>query len=240
MVTVYPSGIMEDGTYKRKEGINVITSGVRPCVFVKIGNSMDMARIDMNKKFRQEIKNAFLTDNNEIIKMGRWYDYNNQAVDLEWYVIKKNNGKKLLLCKNAVKRMAFYKDLKSADGWVNSDVRRYLNDDFFNVAFSEEEKNKIIASNIKTEASTGFGSESWTYDKIFLLSYSEITEYIGVTNKNLLVANDLEGQEAMWYLRNMGDSTTKVAGVRPDGELDLKGSPVKASRYLRPAIWVSE
>lgn len=240
MVTIYPIGIMEDGSFRRKEGINIITSGVRPCVFVKIGNTMDMARIDMNKKFRQPVNNSLPVDIYPKVQMGKWYDYNDQAIDLEWYVIKEDGGKKLLLCKNVVKRMAFYKDLKGADGWSKSDVRRYLNDDFFNAAFNEEEKNKIVASNIKTDASLGLAGESWSYDKVFVLSYSEIVDYIGVANKNILMANDLEGQAGMWYLRNMGDSTTKVAGVRPDGEVDLKGSPMKASRYVRPAMWVSE
>ena len=240
MATIYPIGIMEDGSFRRKEGINIITSGVRPCVFVKIGNTMDMARIDMNKKFRQETNNSLPIDAYAKVKMGTWYNYNDQPIDLEWYVVKEDSGKKLLLCKNVVKRMAFYKDLKSADGWSKSDVRRYLNDDFFNAAFSNEEKNKIVAGNIKTDPVMGVGSESWTYDKIFLLSSSEVAEYIGVANKNILMANDLEGQAVMWYLRNMGDSTTKVAGVRPNGDVDLKGSPMKASRYIRPAMWISE
>lgn len=69
-----------------------------------------------------------------------------------------------------------------ANDYSNSDIRRWLNNDFYNTAFSEENKENIISTELNNDCyytlteNPGYErlNSSATNDKIFLLSYTDV------------------------------------------------------------------
>ena len=61
-----------------------------------------------------------------------------------------------------------------ASDWVTSSLRQWLNDDFYNTAFTSEEKEQIGTSYLKNKSTySGTYDSTDTYDKIFPISYND-------------------------------------------------------------------
>ena len=234
--------IKSSGIYNRKISIEATHYGIRPCVFIKLKQSNDMARIDLKEELRKDEEDkdkGIPLDTYETITLGH-YANKKETKDIEWYVVKKENGRALVLSKTVLGKAKFYnKKIKEIADWENSDIRTYLNGEFYNTTFSDEEKKKIKDSNIKSSnhPKESVKKDKYTLDKIFLLSYEEVAEYIGVDNKNLLIGYDDRGYNANWDLRTPGDAVNEVCMVAR-GVINLKGAAANMERNLRPAMWV--
>ena len=97
-----------------------------------------------------------------------------------WTCIGELQGHDLYLCDDVVRRMAF-NDIGSDNSWSNSDIRRWLNNDFYN-KLSDDEK-EIIVKNMELN------------DNIFLLSKEEYKKFIN--NIPFLI-------RFWWWLRSQG------------------------------------
>lgn len=234
IITDYVSAIKADGAYTGKIRMDNENYGIRPCIFIKLKETKDLAKITIDDALRKEIDagdKGLSLDKYEVAKMG----------ELEWYVIKKTDDKELLLCKNAIKRQKYNNTKKENIRWEDSDIRKYLNEDFYNVVFTNAEKEKINFSNISNEASpesNDFDTGYYTLDKIFLLSYNEIKDYIGFENRNVLSAKSKDGDMISWYLRTAAKKAGRVLTVSSEGKVKLTGEPALAGKYIRPAMWV--
>lgn len=64
-----------------------------------------------------------------------------------------------------------------ANNYAQSDIRAWLNEDFYNTAFSAEEQALIYTTNVVNEAHPSYGAydAASTQDKVFLLSYKDVT-----------------------------------------------------------------
>ena len=69
--------------------------------------------------------------------MGRW---KNKVI--EWQVVKKEFNSAYVLCTDTIDSCEFSLDIESND-WQRSEIRRWLNNDFYNIAFSAGEKEFI-------------------------------------------------------------------------------------------------
>lgn len=131
---------------------------------------------------------AFQPCNGYFLNKIYWFKYE----PLEWYVLNPNEG--LLLAKKTLDCQPFsnYYGVESDDPsswlvvenmWETSDIRKWLNIDFYNLAFDEKEKLEIekskIVSNIYLERpscdikNSKIISTSVTHDSVFLLSIEE-------------------------------------------------------------------
>lgn len=105
---------------------------------------------------------------------------------LTWRVLSPKEG--LVICTKAIDSQAYQnfiysgengyyngKDCKSyASDWASSSLRSWLNNDFYNTAFSGEEKALIVTSDNKNPSTSTSACDSQdTTDKVFLLSYSD-------------------------------------------------------------------
>ncbi len=121
--------------------------------------------------------NGYYTDNTYYFK----YE------PLKWRVLDASTG--LIVCDSAIDSQAYNNYVLSADGyywgdsnknhyasdWENSSLRAWLNNDFYNTAFSETQQNRIkevTRENKSTDSST-YDSNP-TSDKITLLSYNDV------------------------------------------------------------------
>ena len=61
--------------------------------------------------------------------------------------------------------------------WANSDIRKWLNDEFLNTAFTASEQTAIAETEISTPHYNGYDGGADTIDRIFLLSRQEAAQY---------------------------------------------------------------
>jgi hypothetical protein len=64
--------------------------------------------------------------------------------------------------------------------WEDSTIRQWLNGDFYNAVFTDDQKAIILESDIENKANSesGVGGGANTTDRVFLLSLDEVTKYL--------------------------------------------------------------
>ena len=127
-----------------------------------------------------------------------------------------------------------------ANDYATSSIRAWLNDDFYNIAFSSSQKANILTSKLDNKAYKTSYSEfdgETTYDKVFLLSWSEVqnTAYGFSANTSSDTARaakhtDYAECQGLWvsasnqcvfqYLRSASNYSISVCYVYSDGNLD--------------------
>jgi len=116
-------------------------------------------------------------------------DASNGPEPIEWQVLKEENGKLLVLSRYVLEERHFTTEPYCV--WENSDVREYLNGGFYEKAFAEEEKARILATGMTNEIITRsipkpeFADDGSVQDKVFLLSIKEYTEYFEIQGWNI-------------------------------------------------------
>ena len=110
-------------------------------------------------------------------------DLSNGSEPIKWQILTVNNSEAVLLCTDIVDVVPFsYDNSNGCMTWETSFVRDWLNKDFYELAFSEEEMRCIKSSSIKNSPNPVDGlqfnpKENDTEDKVYLLSFDELEEY---------------------------------------------------------------
>lgn len=111
-----------------------------------------------------------------------------------WYVIDHDNGKTMLFTVESIGERVFRTE-QSRPTWQNSDIRKWLNNDYFK-KFTADEQKLIMSSNLKNPkynaAKNTVPAGANTTDKIFLLNWQEAEK---------LSAKVLESVNGSWWLR---------------------------------------
>ena len=161
---------------------------------------------------------------------------------IKWYAIDKKDGKTLLLSQDVLEKRAYH----AAGGdvtWEESELRAYLNGEFYEKTFSNEDKAKIAEVTLENKSNSKYGIRGGnaTTDKVFLLSLDEAGAYLfdftGVT-----VAKDSEGNACWWHLRSPGEAKDVQACVTANGQIDYHGPTegvTDPEGGIRAAIWVT-
>lgn len=106
---------------------------------------------------------------------------------IKWRVLKNSDDELLLAADSALDDKKF-NDNSGDVTWENSSIRTWLNNNFINSAFSQQEQAIINTSNVVNSVtnSKGINSGSDTQDKVYLLGSSEITnnEYGFASDEN--------------------------------------------------------
>lgn len=101
---------------------------------------------------------------------------------IEWIVLNITDGKALLLSKEIIDGKTYNSTSATVNGYygnnyVHSDVRKWLIEDFYNIAFTTTEQNAVIPTVLDNAATDSKYSSESTTDNIFLLSKSEAETY---------------------------------------------------------------
>ena len=140
-----------------------------------------------------------------------------------------------------------------ADSWSDSSVRRWLNSDFYDTAFTEEEKALIAETALKNYGCFDRFSAGDSVDKVFLLSYNDVTcSGYAIAQDNASRANaratdyacvqgvslkrDDKSLGAPWLLRSPGFHSEDVCMVSPAGHVYYHYDPAVTHNGIRPAI----
>lgn len=117
--------------------------------------------------------------------------------DIEWKVLEVKDGKAMLISEKLLDYSYFLKTVSRVNlieegvvyTWENSYLRSYLNGYFFDQAFSEKEKTRILETTVKPDrkALTVWFRDVWTgeeaptenetIDRVYVLSYAELLKY---------------------------------------------------------------
>lgn len=182
--------------------------------------------------------------------------YNGQP--LNWLVISENSESATLLCDTFVDKRD-YNDVSDSYIWESCELRRWLNSDFYNSAFTSEEQERILSktySNLDNPVYMIDGGNDTT-DLVTIPSLSDMEDiyYESVGNntkgrdnhKEFCLAdacsqlNDVDDRE-WWWLRSPGHMTGTAAVVEGTTVVTYSGKMVDDSLtggYIRPMIELS-
>ena len=158
-----------------------------------------------------------------------------------WQVLAKKGDKALLISQYALESLPY-----NADGgnvaWENCSLRSWLNDEFFNRAFSSDEKAYIIKPD----------DASKNPDNVFLLSSSDAKAYFHGDSSRVCLPTDYANSQGIhldeqssapsscyWWLRSSGANNSFAECVCNDGSISSRGYEVDSTAIgVRPCIWV--
>ena len=183
---------------------------------------------------------------------------------IEWLILERDGLNALVVSKYGLDAQPY--NISCTDvTWEKCTLRTWLNDTFYNKAFSADEQAAILTTNVdnsKSQCYSGWNTSGGnnTQDKVFLLSYAEANKYFGVTYNNssntksrvaptaYAIAQGtgknssyktVDGIDAgWWWLRSPGPYPDRAAYVLTDFSLHYIG--VRGdSGSVRPALWVN-
>jgi len=184
-----------------------------------------------------------------------------QFGEMQWIVLDVKEDKMLLLSEYVLEQMEYHGEDVDIT-WADSDIRRWLNDEFYH-RFTGEERNLIVETNVINNDNPWFGTSGGedTTDKIFLLSLEELALYFCDSGQlarrgrfgserweirsqfgdRLQARGVFEfGEYAFWWLRSPGYNDGLVVIVDWHGTVDMVGYLADMDDVIgiRPAMWV--
>lgn len=109
-------------------------------------------------------------------------DTSNGPEAITWKVLDVQDGKALVISEKILARVRhrYVEDGHGAVTWETSRVRQWLSEDFFDAAFSDEEKTAVYLTNVKSEPNPDYtdtdpGKD--TQDYVFVLGLEQYDEY---------------------------------------------------------------
>ncbi len=157
---------------------------------------------------------------------------------IEWIILDREDDTMTLISRYALDVHSYHDDPEGTD-WENSDLRHWLNDIFYNDAFSAEEQARLQTVNISNSGSPD------TEDFVYLLSVEEAGQYFDSDESRRVEVTayasgrgaDTEDGFANWWLRDNGFDIQNAAYVYTDGTIHTNGIYVYSSEdCVRPVI----
>lgn len=169
-----------------------------------------------------------------IVTMGQY-----KRIPINWIAIYTDymNERCLLLSEKVLDQIQYH-DYQQMVTWENSWLRKWLNDKFYYISFSEEERKKIRLTKVVNMANSvaGIGAGPYTKDKIYCLSVSEAYGYF---KKDIYRKTEsVNGGPSRWWLRTTGSKMGYATNIFSNGEIDYNGCSVVNTCGVRPAMWV--
>ena len=184
-------------------------------------------------------------------------DTSNGKEDIEWLVLAKK-GNRILVISDKALDCQTYNSSETSVTWETCTLRKWLNNDFINAAFSDDEKAMIPTVTASADKNPEYDTDpgNATKDKVFLLSIVEAEKYFSSdeTRKCAPTAYaKAQGASTIntyktpsgaatcwWWLRSPGLSQLKAAFDGRVGDVDEYGNHVDDARVaVRPAMWIS-
>ena len=172
----------------------------------------------------------------DYVKFGNYPQTSNgQNQPIEWQVLSIENNKMLVISRYGLDAKRF----DDSNNWANSEVRQWLNGEFYNKVFSEQEKKSINLSNLLDVGTT---------DNVFLFSKDEAGKYFSnnearkckpteYAKKN---GADVRNGYIWWWLRSPDpDFSSNVYSVNYVGSIIYGNGVNYADVVVRPALWIN-
>lgn len=157
-----------------------------------------------------------------IIEFGTW-----NGKPIEWLVLKEEGFATLVISKDTIGKYHFDGD-SSNSSWAHSWLRTFLNNDFYEKAFTAEEKKEVVNAKL-----TDVGNAK---DNVFLLSENEVRTLLTLENDDYRRRRYSENNcgYCCWTRTPSGNSAR-------NGYFDCWCSHSPNICYqVRPAMWIKE
>lgn len=203
------------------------------------------------------------SDSTTVISSSTYYF---KVEPIKWRILSESDGKAVILCESIIANKRYNEYYSGAiegvyaNNYAESEVRAWLNDQFYNIAFSELQKSLIQTTEVDNSVySTGYDPNPYTcentFDKIFLPSYREVTNtaygFINNTDRYKVTSDysratgaytstgDSYSGNGDWWLRSPDDDDSdRARGVRGDGRIG-SGDVSSGDVCLVPALTIS-
>ena len=147
-----------------------------------------------------------------------------------------------------------YNDREQPTSWATCELRRWLNGEFLEHAFTEEERQALMLTEVYNDDNEDYDTPAGedTEDRVFLLSVDEAEEFcdsvaVAVCQptayalKNGVEVDNFEGQDLQagcwWWLRSPGCDASFAMEMGAYGEIGEDGTPAHWwGGAVRPAI----
>lgn len=205
------------------------------------------------------VDGGIYTDSDDTVMIYRAGSYYKKE-PIKWRVLSINGDNALIIADQNLDTQAYITENSESASWESSDIREWLNGEFLQNAFTDEERGAILETDVSTEDNSEYGTAGGadTKDMIFLLSAEEAKtkEYgfaIHPTNssktrqaKNTAYAeaqgawaNDSADYEdnGWWWLRSPGSFSFDAMYIGSEGIEDYAGFlAVNTGGGVRPVL----
>ena len=225
---------LNENIYKRKKKRNklIISTAIIVCVCLVFGVVLKSVIVP-SVKYHSELKQFKTVSVGDKVHFGT-YEQDNNALngkeDIEWIVLEKK-GNNFLLISEKIIECKKYHEVDEDVTWAECTLRNWLNNDFINIAFEENEISRIKTSLVSTESDelnqTDGGID--VNDKVFLMSENEVKKYftsdsericvgtINAVNNGLLIDEQDDKNKGEWWLRSPGNLQDYAMIVHDNG-----------------------
>lgn len=175
------------------------------------------------------------------------YEQDNDLSDgnepIEWIVLDEQDGRLLLLSRYIIDAKPYHEEYEDIT-WEQSGLRFWLNDIFYEEAFTWEERERVQEVQLSNPDNPEHGTEGGndTIDSVFLLSIDEAEQYFSSESarkaEGTAYANERGFCPTWWWLRSPGCDASHAAFVHYYGYVAAGGDPVDFATGVRPALWL--
>lgn len=166
----------------------------------------------------------------------------NGKEDIEWIVLRSDDSTVTLMSKYVLDCVKYHENKDKPSYWSESSLRRWLNEDFLDTAFTDAEAALICEkenTNPNNDEHKTVGGDN-TIDRVYILSIDEVSEYVGediilgvptayAVSRGTYQKDGFEG--TYWWLRSPGATQNNAAFVSYEGKLTTRGANVDYSSY---------
>lgn len=163
-----------------------------------------------------------------IVLFGRY-----QGKPIRWRVLQAKGKSRLLFSEKIITGQP-YNTERTNTYWSTSTLRKWLNHDFLNEAFTLSERMSIITVPNVNDPNSVWSTQSGpkTIDKAFVFSHKELEEYLPDP------ADRAIGE--WWWTRTIGHNLLSAECVYFDGSIyDIGLNIADGEIGVRPAIWIT-
>ena len=188
-------------------------------------------------------------------------DESNGKEEIEWIVLEKETDRILVISKSVLDHQP-YNTVCTDVTWSNCSLRQWLNDEFLNAAFTEQEKAAIPVVDVSADENPKYSTDpgSATQDKIFLLSIEEVSRYFSSDSARTVHPTVYAKEQgsfveettdnSWWWLRSPGKNRSYAASVFVNGVVNYSGYYTITGNFnqgsgvnywggsVRPVLWI--
>ena len=177
-------------------------------------------------------------------------DASNGPEPIEWLVVDTNGAAALLVSRYGLDAVQYNTADKKVT-WESCSLRRMLNSEFIETAFSEEEQARLLTVSVAASANPYYETDpgSDTVDRVFILGFDEAEKYFKTEADRICTATPYAVSRGVsihsnggcrWWLRTPGHTGSYAAYVDCDGFANSPGNYVSIRvDAVRPAIWIT-
>lgn len=157
---------------------------------------------------------TYQDDNGYLVSNIYWFKYE----PIFWTILEEKDGKAFLLCDMIMDSQEFdYENGRFYNNYADSTIRRWLNDTFYNTAFNQYEQEIVLTTTVDNRGeSAGYDTNKYacedTEDKVFLLSYVEVVDYLGFYEYSMKKTTDYAQSQGVYTYSGSRESYLGVGG----------------------------